>query len=79
MKRDIPAALIKKAAVACDKKLACLEKEDYELCPIEQCVMHRVHFVVPRTASPCRCKMNYGNGSVCTCPVRKHIYNTDGV
>lgn len=77
MRFEIDEAVIK-AATKCEKGIACLQREDHAYCPVEQCLMHKVHFVKCLHDDPCAYRSALENVPVCTCPVRKEIFSRYG-
>ena len=74
MKYEIDPDIIK-SATQCDRNLECLIKEDQPSCKITECVNNKVHFL-EELCRPCTYFIRYGFDSfICTCPVRKEIYN----
>ena len=59
----------------CDKNFTCLEEDGKNLCPIEDCVGGKVHFIKCLDSKPCQYKTFFGDGFVCCCPTRKELYN----
>ena len=66
------------AATECEKSLACLHCEDHVYCSVEQCLMHRAHYVKCLHDEPCAYKSHLEGFPICTCPVRKKIFNRYG-
>jgi len=77
MKFEVDEAVIK-ATTRCEKDFACLECEEKVYCPVEACLMHRVHFVKCLHDKPCAYKVRVDRSPVCTCPVRKEIFRRYG-
>jgi hypothetical protein len=76
MKYEIDDAIIK-TATKCRNHHACLEGT-IPICAVEHCVMHRVHFVKCCYDEPCPYKRIVEGSTVCTCPLRKEIFNRYG-
>ena len=76
MKYEIDDAIIK-TATQCKNNHACLEGT-CPICPVEHFVMHWVHFVKCLYDEPCPYKKSLDKATVCTCPVRKEIFNRYG-
>lgn len=66
------------AATECEKALACLQCEEQVYCAVEQCLMHRVHYVKCLHDETCVYQSSLENFPICTCPVRKEIFNRYG-
>ncbi len=64
---------IQEEASKCKKKLACL-KEKCELCAVADCVNDSVLFVKSEYNASCPYQQMFGNEFICSCPVRKEIY-----
>ena len=77
MKFEVDKAVIA-SATQCEKNLACLQCEDHVYCPVEMCVMHRIHYVKCLHAESCIYKCELEGSPICTCPVRKEIFNRYG-
>jgi len=75
MKIAVPAD-IKAKTTKCDKCFDCLLNEQHVYCKVKACVDGAVHFIECRDNEPCSYKMAFGRGYLCTCPIRKYIYNT---
>ncbi len=76
MKYEIDDAIVN-AATHCKNNHACLEAGNL-LCPVEHCLMHRIHYVKCLHEDPCPYKGTLDNATICTCPVRKEIFNLYG-
>lgn len=76
MKYEIDDSIIK-TAKECKNNCACLEGVT-PLCSVEHCIMHRIHYVKCLHEEPCLYKSTMENSTVCTCPVRKEIFNRYG-
>jgi hypothetical protein len=59
----------------CKKNMSCLKGSTDHLCPVEQCVRGKVHFVTCLNKEGCSYRIPFADGQVCHCPVRKEIYN----
>ena len=62
----------------CEKNFDCLNNDEHVYCQVESCVNKAVHFVKCPVMTPCNYKMSFGDSSICTCPVRKEIFNKYG-
>ena len=69
----------RQAASACTKDFACLSGRAEHVCPVECCVDGRVHFIKCLHHTYCSFQQAFGEGLLCTCPVRKELYNAYGV
>ena len=58
----------------CDRDFACLKPDDKPSCSIKDCVSQKVHFVAKHNRY-CRYSFRFGNEIICSCPVRKELYN----
>ena len=77
MKYEIDDATIK-AATQCEKNHACLKCTGHVYCSVEHCVMHRIHYVKCLYEEPCPYKKTLEKSTICTCPVRKEIFDRYG-
>ncbi|VVB86680.1 Uncharacterised protein [uncultured archaeon] len=59
----------------CKKDFSCLSGERTDLCMVEYCVNGEIHFLRCMYNSRCGYQIPFGYSSVCTCPVRKELYN----
>jgi hypothetical protein len=75
---DIDEATVRSATL-CEKGFACLECEDQVYCTVEQCLMHRIHFIRCADDLPCPYKKQLDGVPVCACPVRKAIFDRYGL
>lgn len=66
---------IKRKTTKCKKGFSCLSGERKDLCKVEFCVNEEIHFLKCRYSSVCGYQVPFGYSSVCTCPVRKELYN----
>jgi hypothetical protein len=76
MKYEIDDAIIK-GSTQCKKNHACLEGTA-PLCSVKLCLMHRIHYVKCLNEEPCTYMNTWDNSTICTCPVRKEIFNRYG-
>ncbi len=65
----------KKASTECRKNFSCLSGNQLTLCKVEQCVTDNLHFIKCINSELCSYQMSFGSSHVCTCPVRKELYN----
>jgi hypothetical protein len=73
----IPDSLIDKAD-KCEKGLACLNDSHHNICPVENCVSGKVHFIKCKSNCYCPYKVTFGYDDICRCPIRTEIYNKFG-
>lgn len=66
------------SATKCEKNLVCLKSADHVYCPVSCCVMHTVHYVECLHDEPCAYKETLEGSPICTCPVRREIFNRYG-
>ncbi len=52
-----------------------LEGNRNDLCTVEHCVDGRVHFIRCKNQEHCSYQLNFGDGFICTYPMRKELYN----
>ena len=76
MKYEINDAIIQ-TATQCENNHACLEGTT-PLCSVEHCLMHRIHYIKCLQEEPCPYKHMMNKSTICTCPVRKEIFNRYG-
>ena len=62
----------------CDRNFECLAEKNQPSCKISYCVSESVHFLKKLNRN-CPYHVDFGCCPVCTCPVRKEIYNKYGV
>jgi hypothetical protein len=77
MKYEIDDAIIK-ATTKCEKNHVCLESADPLYCSVEHCLMHRIYYVKCLYEGSCPYKETLDQSTICTCPVRKEIFNRYG-
>ena len=58
----------------CPFNFVCLSNPDKILCKAESKVGSTILFVKPTNGSICNYRTNFGDGHICTCPVRNEIY-----
>jgi hypothetical protein len=66
---------IKGLATLCKSNLACLESDCHTICIVKDCINGKVHFIECKDQNFCTYKKSFGHNHICTCPVRKEIYN----
>lgn len=74
MKIQIDDNIIKKTT-DCDKQFRCLADENHVYCAVELCLDEKVHFIKCVEGRACKYALSFGYSHLCTCPVRKEIYN----
>lgn len=57
----------------CPFNFACLTNTNKIQCNVESIINNSILFVKPTNGSICHYNINYGNGHICNCPVRKEI------
>lgn len=62
----------------CIKKHSCVLEHDGTVCEIECAPTGEVLFVYCKDRHLCNYQMGFGEGVVCTCPVRKEIFKEYG-
>jgi hypothetical protein len=63
--------------VRCAENFSCLEGSKECLCPVHDCSNGNVHFIHPSLkAKGCSYRLDFGYTYICSCPVRKEMYNT---
>jgi len=68
-----------KETTNCEKNFGCLNGHNHVYCKVESCVNNEVHFVKCLNEDHCLYKMNFGDSIICSCPIRKEIYNKYGL
>ena len=65
-----------KETIHCDNNFECLRNENYvcRVAKIERCIGGKVLFIECKDRF-CNYKIGFGDGTICTCPTRKEIYN----
>lgn len=58
----------------CQNNYSCLNGDRDSLCPVTRNINDKVHFINCLNHS-CMYQMAFGLAYICTCPVRKEIYN----
>ena len=59
----------------CKKDFSCLSEKRKELCKVKHSVANEVHFIECLDTESCSYMLSFGDSIICTCPVRKAIYN----
>lgn len=65
--------------IGCRKNFECLKNDTQVCCKVENCVSKKVHFVTRFNNFNCNYKISFGSSSICTCAVRKEIFNMYGL
>ena len=71
---EINEAIIKETK-NCNKDFSCLENKDQLYCKVKKCISNSIHFIECNDDLSCLYNLNYGDSNICTCPVRKEIFN----
>ena len=58
----------------CGKNFSCLSGEK-PICSVELCIDNKIHFIKCVSNKSCSYRVPFGYSDVCTCPVRKELYN----
>jgi hypothetical protein len=66
---------IKQLTVDCKKGFPCLEGIKENLCKVEHCVNGATHFIRRLNKKSCSYQTSFGNAFICSCPIRKELYN----
>lgn len=59
----------------CKRNFGCMKNNMHVYCKVEDCVNEKIHFVRCVDNLHCSYKMVFGNSNMCTCPMRKEIFN----
>ena len=59
----------------CEKNISCMSEKRNELCKVIHNVEDKVCFVECLDTASCGYRLSFGSAFICTCPVRKAIYN----
>ena len=78
MKLEVPVDIVAQAT-ECTRNYACLKGDGHSCCPVVETIGSEVHFVEPKANAFCDYRLAFGGGSICTCPVRKHLHQKHGV
>ncbi len=73
MKIEIDDDVIK-ATTKCEKSFSCLADNLETSCKVEYAVSNTVHFVKCLSGTHCSYRISFGYDYICTCPIRKAIY-----
>jgi len=58
----------------CGKNFSCLSGGT-SICSVELCIDNKIHFIKCVSNKSCGYRASFGYSYVCTCPVRKELYN----
>ncbi|HEY9205303.1 MAG TPA: hypothetical protein VIO58_05230 [Candidatus Methanoperedens sp.] len=64
-----------KKTTRCKKGFSCLSGERKDICRVELCIDDKIHFLKCSYDNFCGYQVPFGYSSVCTCPVRKELFN----
>ena len=78
MKRPETSDDAKNATTQCGRNFACLQDDGRPRCQMAECVNHAVYFVACLSDSGCPYAKSFGRGHLCSCPVRKDLFNRFG-
>ncbi len=73
MKYEISQEIFRQT-LECDRDIECLVPGNQPSCSIKDCVNQKVHFIAKHNRH-CPYHLHFGNEIICTCPVRKELYN----
>jgi hypothetical protein len=59
----------------CKNNFSCLAGET-PICNVENCIDNKIHFIKCVSNKLCNYRVPFGYSDVCTCPVRKELYNS---
>jgi len=65
---------IKQKTTKCRKNFSCLSGET-PICRVDLCIENKIHFIKCVNNESCGYRVSFGYSYVCTCPVRKELYN----
>lgn len=68
-----------KAAIRCKKNHSCLSGDKDNVCKVEMSIGEKIHFIKCKNEDICNYRIPFGYSFVCTCPVRKELYNRYGI
>ena len=77
MKIELDANILSQTT-ECTRDFACLT-DPGQLCRVENCVNNKVHFIQCRNDVKCNYQISFGYSFICSCPIRKEIYNRYGL
>jgi len=69
---------ISKKTTWCEKDFKCLSEKGCSDCKVTSSINGEIHFVKCKDEK-CSYKMSYADGWICTCPIRKELYNKHGL
>ena len=59
----------------CRKNHSCLSGERNDLCKVELNVDNKIHFVKCVNNEPCAFRISFGYSYICSCPIRKELFD----
>jgi hypothetical protein len=59
----------------CKKNFSCLKTKEHDFCRVRRCISNSVHFIECIDSNNCNYKIAFGDCQICTCPIRKEIFN----
>lgn len=62
-------------ATKCSKFFGCLNGNGHKCCEVKDCINNKVYFLNVKKKIICSYVVNFGNEQICTCPIRKELYN----
>jgi hypothetical protein len=62
------------AATKCGKDFSCLTGGEACTCKVSKLMAGKVLFMENMSARPCEYRFSFGNASICTCPVRRKLF-----
>lgn len=63
----------------CHKNFDCMKSDKQVCCKVENCISRKVHFIAYADNNYCSYKLSFGSSYMCTCAVRKEIFNMYGI
>ena len=66
---------IKKSAIHCQKNFVCLTRDNASICKVISTINDNTMYVYCQNKIVCPYQYQYNGRTLCTCPVRKGIYN----
>jgi hypothetical protein len=63
----------------CKKEFGCLKNEKHACCAVVGCIKKNVHFIKNSDDQNCSFNVAFGHLFMCTCPIRKEIFNKYGI
>ncbi len=59
----------------CNKDFSCLKNKEHLFCKVRRCINSSVHFIECIDDIKCSYRINYGDCVICSCPIRKEVFN----